>query len=418
MAIESGVRRRGGWINRTILAIGLASLLSDMGHEMASVAMPALLTALGVAGASAKLGLIEGLADGAASFAKLYSGLYSDRLKRRKPLAVVGYVLTAVGMSSLGLATQWWHVLLGRVGAWIGRGARSPVRKVLLAEATTPESYGRAFGLDRSMDSAGAVVGPLVARFMISAVAAPSLAVLRWLYALAFIPGALAAMSIALFVRERPHEAKPHARLWANLGSLPRDFKEYLLGIGIAGLGDFSNTLLILWAIQAWRERLGLAAATSQAILFYVGYNVVYTLSCYVAGSLADRFAKHWVLAAGYSLAVIPAAALLLPGDSAVKFLVVFGFSGVYMGIWETVESATAATLLPAELRGTGYGALETVSGLGDIFSSAAIGWLWTISHTGAMGFVITTSLAGAAVVAHTGSRAARRMVHLNERNG
>lgn len=409
MADSLKTPRRGKWLNRTILAIGLASLLSDMGHEMGSVAMPALLTALGVAHASALLGLIEGLADGAASFAKLYSGLYSDRLKRRKSLAVAGYLVTAFGMASFALATQWWHVLIGRVGAWIGRGARSPVRKVLLAEATTPESYGRAFGLDRSMDSAGAVVGPLLARWMIGGIAASSLAVLRWLFALTFIPGSLAAMSIAFLVKEKPHDAKPHARLWANIGALPREFKEYLLGIGIAGLGDFSNTLLILWAIEAWRDRLGLAAAASQAILFYVGYNVVYMVFCYIAGLLADRFAKHWVLAIGYGLAAIPAITLLLPGDSILKFAIVFGVSGVYMGLWETVESATAATLLPSEVRGTGFGALETVSGLGDIFSSAVIGFLWSVSRPSAMGFVILTSLVGAAIVAHTGSRAARR---------
>ncbi len=121
-------RPRRGWLNRTILAIGLASLLADMGHEMASVAMPALLTALGVANASALLGLIEGLADGAASFAKLYSGLYSDRLKRRKPLAVAGYFITAIGMASFALATQWWHVLLGRVGRIDRRAHWSPVK--------------------------------------------------------------------------------------------------------------------------------------------------------------------------------------------------------------------------------------------------------------------------------------------------
>ena len=119
-----------------------------------------------------------------------------------------------------------------------------------------------------------------------------------------------------------------------------------------------------------------------------------------MAGLLADRFAKHWVLAAGYSLAVVPAVALLLPGDSTLKFALAFGFSGVYMGLWETVESAAAATMLPAEIRGTGFGALETVSGLGDIFSSVMIGWLWTVSRPAAMGFVIVASLAGAAIVA------------------
>ena len=190
------------WCNSTVLGIGLASLFSDMGHEMATVAMPALLATLGAG--PAVLGLIEGVADGASSFAKLYSGLYSDRLRRRKPLAVVGYLVTALGMGSFALATQWWHVLLGRVCGWIGRGARSPVRKVLLAEATTPETYGRAFGLERAMDSAGAVAGPLAAWGLLAFVAPKSL----FLWTL--LPGFLAALVIWLLVSERPHEPRPH----------------------------------------------------------------------------------------------------------------------------------------------------------------------------------------------------------------
>ena len=141
----------GRWLNRTVLGIGLASLFSDVGHEMATTAMPALLATLGVS--SAVLGLIEGLADGLSSFAKLFSGLYSDKLARRKPLAVAGYFVTAAGMASFALATQWWHVLLGRVVGWLGRGVRSPVRNVLLTEATTPQTHGRAFGLERAMDT-------------------------------------------------------------------------------------------------------------------------------------------------------------------------------------------------------------------------------------------------------------------------
>ena len=129
--------RRAAWVNRSTLGIGLASLFSDVGHEMATAAMPVLLASIGAN--SALLGLIEGLADGAASFAKLASGLYSDRLRRHKPLAVVGYLVTACGMASLALVTQWWHVLIGRVAAWLGRGARAPVRNVLLSEATTPK---------------------------------------------------------------------------------------------------------------------------------------------------------------------------------------------------------------------------------------------------------------------------------------
>jgi MFS family permease len=151
------------WTGSAVVGIGLASLFSDVGHEMATTAMPAFLASLGVG--SAALGLIEGLADGASSVAKLVSGLYADRLRRRKPLAVFGYLMTAFGMASFALATDWWHVLLGRLGAWVGRGARTPVRNVLLAEATTPETYGRAYGFERAMDSVGAVIGLELTRF-------------------------------------------------------------------------------------------------------------------------------------------------------------------------------------------------------------------------------------------------------------
>ena len=179
---------------------------------------------------------------------------------------------------------------------------------------------------------------------------------------------------MAFLVRERPHTPQPHARLWGSVQALPGDFKKYLVGIGIAGIGDFSNTLLILWATQAWMPRFGPARAVHLAMLFYVGYNVVYTASCYASGLLADRFPKHWVLAIGYALAVVPAIALLTPGDSFVKFGIVFGVSGLYMGVWETLESSTSATLLPDRASRTGFGLLSTVNGIGDFLSSLLVG--------------------------------------------
>lgn len=382
---------RGVWTNSTVLGIGLASLFSDVDHEMATAAMPVLLASIGAS--SAVLGLIEGLADGAASFAKLGSGLYSDRLRRRKPLAVVGYLITASGMASFALVTQWWHVLIGRVVGWMGRGARTPVRNVLLAEASTPETYGRAFGFERAMDSAGAVIGPLLSLVLVAVVG------LRRTFALTIVPGALAAFLIALLVCEREHHPEPHENLLKGVSSLPPEFNKYLFGVGVAGLGDFSNTLLILWATQAWTPRFGLVRAAYLAMLFYVGYNVVYAASCYVSGALADRFQKNRVLAIGYSLAVIPALALVLPGAAFYKFAIAFGFSGLYMGVWETLESATAATILPVSRRGGGFGVLATVNGLGDLVSSALIGFVWTFAPTAAMSFVVVTSVVGAYVI-------------------
>jgi MFS family permease len=396
--------RRAAWLNRSTLGIGLASLFSDVGHEMATAAMPVLLASIGAN--SALLGLIEGLADGAASFAKLASGLYSDRLRRRKPLAVVGYLVTACGMASLALVTQWWHVLIGRVAAWLGRGARAPVRNVLLSEATTPETYGRAFGFERAMDSIGAVIGPLLSLILVALIG------LRLSFALTIIPGVMSALLIAALVREREHMPQPHVHLVSGMLSLPGEFRKYLVGVGVAGLGDFANTLLILWATQAWTPILGLARAAQLAMLYYVGYNVVYAASCYVSGQLADRFAKNRVLAIGYSLAIIPALALMSPGTSLVKFAIVFGFSGLYMGVWETLENATAATMLPSSTRGIGFGVLATVNGVGDFLSSAVVGALWILDPRVAMLIVIATSLVGAGIIVRTRPSASEQIAY------
>src|SRR5665213_230960 len=153
------------WLNRTVFGIGLASLLSDWAHETATTVLPAFLASLGAA--AAWLGLIEGVADGLSSFAKMASGFYTDKLQRRKPIAVAGYLVTALGTASFGLATAAWHVLLARSLAWLGRGVRTPVRKALLAASVTKESYGRAFGFERMMDTIGAIVGPASAFFLL-----------------------------------------------------------------------------------------------------------------------------------------------------------------------------------------------------------------------------------------------------------
>jgi len=385
------------WVNSTVLGVGLASLFSDTGHEMATAAMPALLASLGAS--AAMLGIIEGVADGLSSFAKLASGTYSDRLRRRKPLAVAGYFLTAAGMASFAFATRAWHVLVARVVGWIGRGARGPVRNVLLTEATTRETYGRAFGLERAMDSAGAVIGPALATVFLATIG------MRDLFLATLVPGVLSALVVAFLVRERRHAPEKHASPLAGFRRLPHDYRRFLVGVGLAGLGDFSNTLLILFATQAWTPRFGLARAASLAMGFYVGYNVVYTVSCYVAGAFADRFPKQRVLAIGYAIAVVPAVALLVPGDSFVKFGIVFGFSGLYMGVWETVESSSAATYLPEQVRGTGFGVLATVNGIGDVASSAVVGALWAAEPRIAMGYVIAATLLGAWVITSTRPR-------------
>src|SRR5690242_16066255 len=189
------------WLNRTVLGIGLASLFSDWAHETATTILPAFLASIGAA--AVWLGVIEGVADGLSSFAKMASGYYTDKLQRRKPIAVAGYIVTALGTAAFGLATAAWHVLVARAFAWFGRGVRTPVRKALMAAAVTPETYGRAFGLERMMDTIGAIVGPGTALLLLNALHHRYSA----LFALTLIPSLIAAALIGLLVKEQ--ERKP-----------------------------------------------------------------------------------------------------------------------------------------------------------------------------------------------------------------
>src|SRR6201998_2927713 len=167
----SETAEKQSWFNRTVLGVGLTSLFSDWSHETATAILPAFLAAIGAG--PAWLGAIEGLADGLSSFAKLAAGYYTDRLKRRKPLAVFGYAFTALATASIGIATHAIQVLIGRSAAWLGRGVRSPAKKALLAADVPAGAYGRAFGLERLMDTLGAIFGPLTALGVLEA-AGPS----------------------------------------------------------------------------------------------------------------------------------------------------------------------------------------------------------------------------------------------------
>src|SRR5918999_740057 len=188
---------RPRWLNRTVLGIGLASLFSDWSHEIATAVMPALLATMGVA--AVWLGLIEGVSDGLASFAKLASGYYTDRLQRRKPIAVAGYALTTFGTAAFALCTSAWHVLGARAVAWLGRGVRTPVRKALLAGSVTAETYGRAFGFERMMDTIGAVIGPVTALILLPLLDHDY----RELFAWTLVPGLLAVAMMAFVVKEQ-----------------------------------------------------------------------------------------------------------------------------------------------------------------------------------------------------------------------
>jgi MFS family permease len=382
------------WLNRTVFGIGLASLFSDWSHEIATTILPAFLASMGAA--AAWLGLIEGVSDGLSSFAKMASGYYTDKLQRRKPIAIVGYLVTALGTASIGLATAAWQILLSRAGAWLGRGVRSPVRKALLAAAVTRETYGRAFGFERMMDTCGAIVGPATAFVLLAALQHNY----RHIFLLTLIPGVCAAGVITFFVREKERKPVSHISFGERLRLLPRPYRKFLVAVGIFGAGDFAPTLLILLATQKLAPELGAARAASVAVGFYVLRNIFYAGFAYVAGWLADRFKKQFMLAFGYALAAVMAL-LIVAAPMTIGLLgIIFVLSGIHVAIGETLEDSFCAELVGEEHHGMAFGVLATVNGVGDFLSSIIVGVLWTaFGTTAAFGYSAVLFTVGALLV-------------------
>lgn len=380
------------WLNRTVLGVGLTSLFSDWSHETATAILPAFLASIGAG--PAWLGAIEGIADGLSSFTKLAAGYFTDRLKHRKPLAVFGYAVTTLATASFVLATQALHVLFGRVAAWFGRGVRSPARKALLAADVPPQAYGRAFGLERLMDTLGAILGPLTALWLLDRTGHSYRQVFLW----TLLPGLLAVACFWFFVRERPFAPRPRQSLLSGLRGLPPPFRRLLVGVGIFGAGDFSHTMLILYAARQLGFAHGAARAASLAVGLYTLHNVFYAGSAYLSGWLSDRARQRkFVLAGGYALAGVTALLLCLGSRQLWLLALIFALAGLYIGTEEPLEDALTAELVPQAQHGMAFGTLASINAVGDFVSSLMVGFLWSA-------FSVQTAFAASAVLFFSGA--------------
>lgn len=317
------------------------------------------------------MGLIEGIAESTASTLKVFSGWLSDRMRRRKPLTILGYGISAASKPILAAATVWPIVLLGRFIDRLGKGVRTAPRDALIADCTDASCRGRVFGFHRAMDTSGAALGALLAVVALGVIGERY----RLIFLLATIPGVLGVASL-FFIREKVHP-HPGAELpKLSLSQFDRKFKLFLLASAVFFIGNSSDAFLILRA-----KNLGLTAFA--AVLAYVVYNIVYAAFSMPAGSLSDRIGRRRVIAAGFVVFSLVYLGFAFAGSSILVWPL-FAVYGLYMAMTEGVGKAFAADMAQPHVRGTALGTYNTVTGLLTFFSSLIAGVLWDVFGPGA----------------------------------
>ncbi len=339
-------------------------MLTDISTEMMLPLFP-IFTVQVLGAAPVVLGLIEGLAESAASLLKVFSGWWSDRTGKRKPLIVGGYWLSTVAKPFLALASTWIHALGVRFTDRVGKGIRTSPRDALLADSCAPSVRGKAFGLHRALDTVGAILGPTFAFLLLLFLG------FRDIFLLASIPAMLSVVILVFFAREVRRKRAPKLSFRAGLGSLSPGFRRYLTVVTLFSLANLSWAFLILRASE-----LGLGVG--QVVLLYMFFNVVYASVSLPAGVLSDRVGRRPVIASGYCIFGLTSVGFA-SATSAWQVLPLFALYGVFMGLVVGVQRAYVADLVVPRLRGTAMGAFHSAIGLALLPASVIAGVLWQV---------------------------------------
>jgi MFS family permease len=354
-------------VPRAVWAIGFTSLFMDLSSEMVHALLPLFLVG-GLGAGVLVVGLIEGASEGAASFTKMFSGWASDRLGRRKGLALFGYTLAAASKPLFPLAAGPGAVLAARLLDRFGKGVRGAPRDALVADLTPAPARGAAYGLRQALDTAGAILGPLAASALMLATAGAVRTVLWAAVAPAFVAAAIMAVFVKEPPRRPPERTAPPLRLAeiAGLGPALATFIGIVFVLNVARLGE---AFLLLGG-----HDVGLDAALVPLVL--AAMNVVYMAVVYPAGRLSDRLGRSGPLAAGLLALALADAALAAAAGPALLFAGAMLW-GAHMGLTQGVLSAIVADLAPARLRGTAFGVFHMASGLAFLAGGALAGFVW-----------------------------------------
>jgi len=355
------------WMSRNTVLLALSSLFADISTEMLYPILPIFLTQTLHASGSV-VGLVDGVAQATQNIAQGFCGWLSDKLQRRKSIALVGYFLAAIAKPLTGIALTWPTVLGARFLDRLGAGSRSAPRDALIASSVAEEHRGQAFGLEGLGDNLGAFLGPLLAMLLLIGLQFD----IRWIFYLALIPGLLA-FTMVLFVRERPARVAAKAKIDINLRQFPRRYWIYLLVTALFCLGNSSNAFLIL-------QTRGIGASLQTTILVYAGFNLVAALISYPAGFLSDRLGRKGVLLMSFVIFFVVYLGFALTEDISLIMLL-FIFYGLHQGIFRSVGKAFASDFVSDDLRASGIGWYSGTVGLVELLASIVAGLLW--DHVG-----------------------------------
>ena len=352
---------------RTVIALGLVSLFNDASGEIIYPLLPLFLT--DTLGASKIfVGLVEGIAESVSSLLKLPAGWYSDRLTKRKGVVILGYSIASIIRPCLALATAASQVLALRFIDRLGKGLRSAPRDAMIADAAPIESRGMAFGFHRAMDHTGAIVGALVAAWLVSIYKSDY----RQIFWVAAIPGFITLVILIFLVREEPRHVTPKSnstKLSFDLLGFSTEFKQVMGVVFLFTLSNSSDAFLLLRARQS-------GISNAMIPLLWAALHVSKALSSIIGGGLADRFGKRRLILSGMILYALIYICFALT-TSTLLVWILFLIYGIYFGLCEGAEKALIADLVDPNLRGTAYGLYNFVIGVGALPASLLLGWLW-----------------------------------------
>ncbi|MBI4743900.1 MAG: MFS transporter [Actinobacteria bacterium] len=310
------------------------------------------------------IGLIESIAESTASILKVFSGWISDKLGKRKPLIVLGYGLSALSKPWLALSGSWIHVLLIRFADRFGKGIRTSPRDALIADSSSCEARGKAFGLHRAMDTVGAAIGPLIAFFVLLKLKNA----FRLIFILAAVPGLLGFLVLLLFVNEKK-KIKQTDSPKITFRSFDKNLIHFTLICAVFSAGNFSDAFLILRA-----KELGIS--TVFIPLLYFCFNLTYSLAALPAGILSDKIGRDRVIKGGFFLFALLYSGFALAKNIETIWLLFIAY-GFYYALTEGIQKAMVADLAPPSLRGTAMGTFNFTIGLAGLPASLTAGLLW-----------------------------------------